>query len=119
MFRLMIMVMVAATASACGESFCDRLEAAQTRFFAGKTSCEYREGNFTMSVSPAEGAQCTGALSACTPEEQEALEGYVACLEKAPPCTTGNESAAVEAQLACAFGANPTSLSAACLKTLE
>ena len=43
------------------------------------------------------GPQCTGALSACTPEELEALEGYVACV----------------------VDANPTSLSAACLKALE
>ncbi len=60
MFRLMIVVMVAATASACGESYCDRLEAAQTHLFAGRTSCEYGEGNFTMSASPAERASAQG-----------------------------------------------------------
>ncbi|MBL8937644.1 MAG: hypothetical protein JNM69_23985 [Archangium sp.] len=77
--------------------FCNRLLAAQTRFFAGRSSCP---GAITLSPS-FNATACAATWSACTESDRGYLDQIVTCLESAPVCTTGNESAATSGFLQC------------------
>ncbi|MFO0600662.1 MAG: hypothetical protein U0228_35465 [Myxococcaceae bacterium] len=100
-WKLSFATLVLAALSACGGSICTRLDAAQNAFYAGKTECSSSSGGVTITLKR---SALTCSDSKCpSAADQKALENYVTCLTKAQACTSGNESAAVNAGTGCAF----------------
>lgn len=95
-----------------GGDVCARLTAAQDTAFAGKTECKSSQD---LTVHRPAG---TCSLTGCSDSDQKALDNYAACLEKATPCTDGNEDAASSAIVACAF-ANAAGVSQTCSDNLK
>jgi hypothetical protein len=91
---------VAVSLSACGASVCDRINAAQDRFFAGKTECKATSGSSTITLT--RGGTCSDT-SKCTADELKTLDTYASCVTSAQACSTGNESKAASDLTACAL----------------
>jgi hypothetical protein len=89
--------------SGCGGSACDRVDAAQKRFFGSSNQCSYSSGSSSVTVrtNQASLSSCNAALAKCTSADLQVLDGYTRCVEAAPPCTAGNEKAATDAYLSC------------------
>lgn len=100
-----VLVVLAAAVSmvGCGGGLCERSEAAQTKFFAGKSECSYTEmsngASITVKVSKGttSTSTCNMNISKCTSADQAVLEKYLKCAEAAPACATGSEKAAADA----------------------
>lgn len=92
----------------CGGGICERSDAAQTKFFAGKTECSYTEmsNGATITVKVTKGttsvSTCNMNISKCTSADQTVLDKYLKCAEAAPACAAGSEKAAADAWGACA-----------------
>lgn len=95
--------------SACGPGICERVDAAQTKVFAGKTECQYTEmsggSSITVKITRATAtpASCNMNVSKCTADDQKVLETYAKCVEAAPACSAGSEKAAADAMTACSL----------------
>lgn len=117
MRRVVISVVATVLLGGCGMTFCERLQAANDRFYAGKPSCGYTEGA-TISVSPTGSkATCEANIGNCTADDQRTLNSYVDCLASAQACTAGNEKQATTAAIGCAsklISGSGSALSAAC-----
>lgn len=93
--------------------FCNRLLAAQTRFFAGRSSCPG-----AITITPAFNASaCATTWNVCTEADHAFLNQIAMCLEGAPVCTTGNESMATTEFLRCLSLSE--ALSSACAASLQ
>jgi hypothetical protein len=86
----------------CGTT-CDRVAAADARFFAGAMQCASLSASDTVTVRRrlAGASQCNARLPKCTPADLQRLDAYARCLEAAPACLGGNERAAAEAYTRC------------------
>lgn len=113
--RLALFSSVLFTLVGCGATTCDRLNAAQTTFFAGKTECKSTNGSSTVTLTKASTCNDT---SKCSAADVKVLETYIDCLGKAPACTSGKEADATSAGMACAFAA-ASGLSTDCQSTLK
>jgi hypothetical protein len=91
--------------AACGGGVCERVDAAEKKFYGSNTECKYTEGGATVTVKPGttSTASCNMSLSKCTSADNAVLDSYLKCIETAPACTAGAEKAAVDAQVACAL----------------
>lgn len=98
----------------CGGTVCDRLTAAQDKFFAGQTECKYTDGSASITLSRA-ATKCS--TSACSADEQKALDEYATCLSGAQTCSAGNEKAATSAGTACALQL-VSKVSAGCVQSM-
>ena len=116
MKKLVLGCLVAFSLVGCGAAnTCEQLSSAQDKFFAGKTECQATSNGATITAKkPA--STCNTA--SCSAADEKALVDYASCLEKAPACTTGNESAAVNAAFACALSA-ASAVSEACQANLK
>jgi hypothetical protein len=117
MFQVALAVIVAFSMTACGGGVCERIEAADTKFFAGTSECTSTEGGVTISISRSRwfggnafsASSCNMSISKCTSAENTLLDAYAKCIEAAPACTAGGEKAAVDANRACTLQlVNPT-----------
>lgn len=96
---------------------CTRLNAASISFFAGRTTCT--SGGTTISTNPNLLNSCNAGIVACSSgADQDGLASYAACMESAPRCTSGNESAAVSGFNSCISIAF-SSLSQTCLAAIS
>ncbi|MCU0701319.1 MAG: hypothetical protein MUC96_32825 [Myxococcaceae bacterium] len=102
-FTVLLATAVAALLSGCGGNTCDRIDAAQKRFFGSSNQCSYTSGSSTVTVrtNQASLSSCNAALAKCTTADLQVLDGYTKCIEAAPACTAGNEKAAADAFTAC------------------
>ncbi|MBE2252025.1 MAG: hypothetical protein IAE78_20990 [Myxococcus sp.] len=93
------------TMTACGGGICERVDAASTKFYAGKTECKYSEGGTTVTLTKGSSSvsTCNMSVSKCTSADNTILESYAKCVEAAPACATGAEKAAADAMTACAL----------------
>jgi hypothetical protein len=89
--------------SGCGGTACDRLDAANKRFFGSASQCSYMTGSTTVTVRTGQASlnSCNTALAKCTAADLQVLDGYTTCVQAAPPCTAGNEKTATDAYTAC------------------
>jgi hypothetical protein len=93
--------------AACGASPCTRFKAAEDHVFPNGDTCTYTStgtgGSSTVSVykSTTDTASCETGYPKCSSADQTIITDYIACLEKVPPCTTGNEKASDDAQTVC------------------
>lgn len=79
-------------------AFCNRLLAAQTRFFAGRSSC----ASGTITITPRFNlSACVATWNVCTETDRGYLDQIASCMENAPICSSGNESAATGGFLQC------------------
>lgn len=77
---------------------CERVRAAQIRFFAGKTDCGSLDD---VNVRRAERPSATCNVSKCTSSDKTRIEAYALCVDEAPACAGGAEKAATAAYLDC------------------
>lgn len=100
--------------SASSTVFCNRLLAAQTRFFAGRSSCP----GGAITLTPGFNASaCAATWNVCNDADRGYLNQIAMCLESAQVCTTGNESAASAGFLQCLSLSE--ALSDACAASLQ
>lgn len=102
-------LLAAFSLTACGPGICERVDAAQTKVFAGKTECKYTEmtggatSTITITRASASVSACNMNVSKCTSADQMVLEKYAKCVEAAPACSAGNEKASATAMTSCAL----------------
>lgn len=108
-------VFAAAALSGCGGTVCDRLEAAQGKFYAGKTTCTYTDGTSTVTLT--RGSTCKD-LSACSADEQKAVDAFATCLTGATACAAGSEKQATTDGTGCVF-ALASKVSQACAAAMK
>lgn len=97
---VLLAVLAAASLAGCGGTLCDRLEAAQDKFYAGKATCTYSDGSSNVTLSRP--GTCKD-VSACSAEEQKAIDAFASCLTSATACTAGNEKQATTDGTGCLF----------------
>ena len=79
-------------------AFCNRLLAAQTRFFAGRSSC----ASGTITITPRFNlSACVATWNVCTETDRGFLDQIASCMENAQICSSGNESMATGGFLQC------------------
>lgn len=100
---LALSAVLAVLLSGCGGSACDRVDAAQRRFFGSANQCSYLSGSTTVTVRPNQASlsSCTAALAKCTSADLQVIDGSTQCIEAAPFCAPGNEKVATDAYTAC------------------
>ena len=98
-----VVVLSVSMFSACGGTVCDRIGAAESKFFAGKTECSSSEGGLTLTLRPGQSTGQCEASACSSAADQQALDAYASCVSKAPACTAGNEKAATSAAFTCAM----------------
>ena len=105
MFQVAMAVVAAFSMTACGGGICERVDAAGTKFYAGKTECKYTEGGATVTLTKGTSttSTCNMSISKCTSADNTILDSYAKCVEAAPACATGAEKAAADAMTACAL----------------
>lgn len=105
--KMMIQIAVAMASvfvmTGCGGGTCERVDAANKKFFAGKSECSYMSGSATVSLKPGSStvSTCNSSLSKCTSADMTILDSYIKCIEAAPACSTGNEKTAADAYTSC------------------
>lgn len=131
MVTVAVAVVMTLSITACGSGICERIEAADTRFFAGKSECQSTEGGVTITISKARwlggaafsASSCNRSISKCTSADNTLLDAYAKCVEAAPACTAGGEKAAVDAIRACTLqlvdSMGSSKLSAECTAVLR
>lgn len=105
MFQVAMAVVAAFSMTACGGGICERVDAASTKFYAGKTECKYTEGGATVTLTKGTSttSSCNMSVSKCSSADNTILDTYAKCVEAAPACSTGAEKAAADAMTACAL----------------
>lgn len=111
MKRILFVCLSVFTLSACGGTVCDRVKAAQDKFYDGKTECKYMSNGASIGLTR---GTATCKTDGCSASDQEAMDKYVTCTNNAPPCTSGKEEAAVAAGIACGVQLQAANISAAC-----
>ncbi|MDX2014276.1 MAG: hypothetical protein SFW67_29015 [Myxococcaceae bacterium] len=96
---------IAVLLSGCGGNACDRLDAANKRFFGSSNQCSYMSGGTSVTVrtNQASLSSCNAALAKCSSADLQVLDGFMKCVEAAPACTAGNEKTAADAYAACSL----------------
>ncbi|MBL8922067.1 MAG: hypothetical protein JNJ54_24670 [Myxococcaceae bacterium] len=79
-------------------AFCARLEAAMTRFFAGRSSCGAMGVTLTNSFNA---SACREGYPSCSSFDIQALTAGTMCIETTTVCSTGNDSAAIQSISPC------------------
>jgi hypothetical protein len=102
-FQVAVAVLAAFSMTACGGGVCERIGAADTKFFAGKSECTLSENGASITIPKGNSlvSTCNMSISKCTAADLTIIDSFTKCLEAAPVCTTGAEKAAVEARVAC------------------
>ena len=105
MYQVAVAVVAAFSMTACGGGICERVDAAQKKFYGSKTECKYTEGGATVTLTKGTSSTstCNMSVSKCTSADNTILESYAKCTEAAPACTAGAEKAAADAMTACAL----------------
>lgn len=112
---VVLAALAAAALAGCGGTVCDRVEAAQDKFYAGKATCTYTDGTSTVTLT--RGSTCKD-LSACSADEQKAVDAYATCLTSATACAAGNEKQATTDGTGCVF-ALASKVSQACAAAMK
>lgn len=103
--QVAVAVVAVFSMTACGGGVCERVDAANTKFYGGKTECKYTEGAATVTLTKGTTSvsTCNMSISKCTSADNTILDSYTKCIEAAPACTAGAEKAAADAMTACAL----------------
>lgn len=109
------LVLAVAFVSCGAQTTCERINAAQESFFAGKTECTYTEGSSGLTLTRS--GTCTDT-TACTAAEIAVLDTYASCVGSAKVCSPGNEKQAATEMTACAFTA-AAKVSASCSASIK
>lgn len=105
MIQVAMLVVVAFSMTACGGGgTCERIDAANTKFYGSTSECKYTEGGVTVTIrkSTKTTSACNASVTKCTAADNTILESYTKCIEAAPACAAGAEKAAADAMFACA-----------------
>lgn len=105
LIQVAMAVVAAFSMTACGGGICERIDAASTKFYAGKTECKYTEGGATITITKGTSttSTCNMSVSKCSSADNTILDAYAKCVEAAPACATGAEKAAADAMTTCAL----------------